>query len=472
MLFNSINFLIFFPIVTVLYFLIKPKYRWIFLLISSYYFYMNWKPVYAILIFLSTLVTWVCSILIDKSSNKKHKRAFLVVSLLINFGILFVYKYLNFLNEVGADFLNLLGIKWGLPNFDLLLPVGISFYTFQAVGYTIDVYRGDLKAEKHFGIYALFVSFFPQLVAGPIERTKNLLPQFKEIKYFSIENLVSGFKVALWGYFLKLVLADNLAQYVNAVFNNVEFHSGKSFALASVLFGFQIYGDFAGYSLIAIGVAKIMGFDLMTNFKRPYFAQNIASFWSRWHISLSTWFKDYLYIPMGGNRVSENRNYFNLFFTFFVSGIWHGANYTYVVWGALHGFYLVTEKFLGIKKEKTERLRNNYPLYFLKTLVTFLLVCFAWIFFRANTIGDAWHIITSFLDFHKGTLFVKYEVLFVSFLALTTVLLKETYEEFYSSCKVKILENTYVKAFLLAVVFSMILLIGVFDSGQFIYFQF
>jgi len=465
-------FLLFFPLVTGVYFLLPHKFRWFFLLIASYYFYMNWKPVYAILIFLSTLITWVCGILMDKSSDKKHKKGYLVLSLLINFGILFIYKYLNFLNEVGSDLLNLLGIRWEVPNFDLLLPVGISFYTFQAVGYTIDVYRGDLKAENHFGIYALFVSFFPQLVAGPIERAKHLLPQFRETKYFSITNLVEGLRLALWGYFLKLVLADNLAQYVNAVFNNVEFHSGSSFALASVLFGFQIYGDFAGYSLIAIGVAKIMGFDLMTNFKRPYFAQNIASFWSRWHISLSTWFKDYLYIPLGGNRVSGLRTYFNLFFTFFVSGIWHGANYTYVVWGALHGMYLVIEKLLGIKKGKAGNGKENLGSYFLKIVATFLLVCFAWIFFRANSIGDAWHIIASILHFQQGTLFVKYEVLFVSFIALATVLLKECYEEFYITTKIMILENSYVQVVLYAVIFSMILLLGVFNSGQFIYFQF
>lgn len=310
------------------------KYRWAWLLAASYYFYMNWNPAYAILIFGSTIITYLCSLLLEKyQTDRGKKRLFLTISLIINFGILFLFKYFNFVNETMFSVMEYLGVRWAVPNLDILLPVGISFYTFQAVGYTIDVYRGQLKAERHFGIYALFVSFFPQLVAGPIERASNLLPQFREKHVFNTSMAIDGLKLMLWGYFMKVVVADRLAVYVDAVYNNVDQHNGTSLLLASILFSFQIYGDFGGYSLIAIGAAKIMGFRLMTNFKRPYFATSIKAFWSRWHISLSTWFKDYLYIPLGGNRVSRKRHYYNLFVTFLVSGVWHGANMTFVIWG-------------------------------------------------------------------------------------------------------------------------------------------
>ena len=337
MLFNSIDFLVFFPSVVLLYFLLPHKNRWLFLLIASYFFYMNWKPVYAVLIFSSTLITYSCGILVEKSNSVRRKKLFLIVSLSMNFSILFIYKYFNFLNDSVFKALDFLNIRWELPNLDLLLPVGISFYTFQAVGYTIDVYRGDLKAEKNLGIYALFVSFFPQLVAGPIERAKNLLPQFREKHYLDSARLVSGIKQMVWGFFMKLVIADRLSLIVNTAYNNADAHNGTTLLIATILFSFQIYCDFAGYSNIAIGASRIMGFDLMTNFRRPYFAKNIGEFWQRWHISLSTWFRDYLYIPLGGNRVSKSRNYLNVFITFVVSGIWHGANWTFVFWGFLHG---------------------------------------------------------------------------------------------------------------------------------------
>ena len=338
MLFNSFAFLIFFPIISILYFIIPHKYRWFFLLTASYYFYMNWKPGYALLIFTSTLVTWLCGLMVEKSEIKRNKKVFLILSLLINFGILFVFKYFNFINESVYVLLEKYKIRWTIPNLDILLPVGISFYTFQAVGYTIDVYRGDLKAEKNLGIYALFVSFFPQLVAGPIERAKNLLPQFHEKHFPDPDRINIGLKQMIWGYFIKIVVADRLALYINAVYNNVNAHNGTTLLIATIFFSFQIYCDFAGYSNIAIGAAKIMGFDLMTNFTRPYFSSNIHEFWQRWHISLSTWFRDYLYIPLGGNRVGKFRNYVNILITFVVSGLWHGANWTFVIWGALHGF--------------------------------------------------------------------------------------------------------------------------------------
>jgi len=395
MLFNSFQFLIFFPLVCVVYFML-PKLQWrnLFLLIASYYFYMNWKPVYAVLIFTSTFLTYICGVLVEKNTgDRKRQRLFLVLSLLINFAILFIFKYFNFINESVFSALTYAGLRWEVPNLDVLLPVGISFYTFQAVGYSIDVYRGDLKAERSLPTYALFVSFFPQLVAGPIERAKNLLPQFHTFQKFSYDAAVEGFKLMLWGYFMKLCVADRLGLYVDAVYNNVGQHNGTSLALATFFFAFQIYGDFAGYSLIAIGAAKVMGYKLMENFRRPYFAVSISEFWKRWHISLSTWFKDYLYISIGGNRVKPWRHLLNLFITFVVSGMWHGANWTFFTWGSLHGLYLI----IGVLKKKylpalhlPKTLQKLWDI-----LIVFILADFAWIFFRANSITDAFAVIHS-----------------------------------------------------------------------------
>lgn len=335
MLFNSFEFLLFFPIVCVLYFLLgKNKYRNPFLLLASYYFYMNWKPIYAVLILTSTILTYVCGLLVEKNSGEKKKQKwFLISSLVLNFGILFIFKYFNFINESIFIVLSTTGLKWTVPNLDVLLPVGISFYTFQAVGYSIDVYRGTIKAERNFITYALFVSFFPQLVAGPIERAKNLLPQFHSEHHFDADDVIEGIKQMIWGFFMKLCVADVLSSYVDAIYNNVANHNGTSMLLATLFFTIQIYCDFAGYSNIAIGVARVMGYRLMENFKQPYFALNIKEFWRKWHISLSTWFMDYLYIPLGGNRVSYSRHLLNLAITFLISGVWHGANWTFVIWG-------------------------------------------------------------------------------------------------------------------------------------------
>jgi alginate O-acetyltransferase complex protein AlgI len=471
MLFNSLLFLFFFPTVVLIYFLLPHKYRWLFLLIASYYFYMNWQPVYALLISFSVLTTWLCGILLDSSNNVGRRKIYLTISLIINFGILFSFKYFNFINNSVFSTLEYFNVRWEVPNLDVLLPVGISFYTFQAVGYTIDVYRKEIKAERHIGIYALFVTFFPQLVAGPIERSSNLLPQFREVKRCTIHNLSAGFKMVLWGFFLKIVMADRLGLYVDAVFNNVANHSGSSHALASFFFAFQIYGDFAGYSLIAIGVSKMMSFDLMTNFRRPYFATNITSFWSRWHISLSSWFKDYLYIPLGGNRITKKRTYFNLFLTFFVSGIWHGANFTFIVWGALHGLYSVIEKAMGLGFKKNSNKLSWQTL--VSVTVTFILVDFAWIFFRANSLADALTIIYKIMTDFGSTLFVRWEIFFVATICFSILLFKEFTDEFFPN-KFLLLnnKNMYIRIIAMALLLSLIILLGIFDSGQFIYFQF
>jgi len=343
MLFNSLEFLFFFPTVVLLYFLTPYKYRWIILLIASYIFYMAWRAEYALLLVISTLIDYFCSLMMGRypEEEKQKRKPFLYLSLISNLGILFTFKYFNFFSASFTSLLKSLGYDYAAPAFSLLLPMGISFYTFQTMSYTIDVYHSRLKPEKHLGVFALFVTFFPQLVAGPIERAGNLLEQLKVDHKFSYANVIAGLQLMAWGFFKKIVIADNLAIMVNNVYNNPTQYTGVSLILATVFFAFQIYCDFSAYSDIAIGSAQVMGFTLMQNFNRPYFSKTIGEFWNRWHISLFTWFRDYLYIPLGGNRVVKWRWYYNLFITFLVSGFWHGANWTFIVWGALHGFYLV-----------------------------------------------------------------------------------------------------------------------------------
>lgn len=384
--------------------------------------------------------------------------------------ILIIFKYFYFLNQAVFDLTAVFGLKWPMPNLNIILPVGISFYIFQAVGYMIDVYRGDLNAEKHFGIYALFVSFFPQLVAGPIERAAHLLPQFREIKTYNSENLKIGLKLILWGFFMKLVVADRLALYVNATYNNVEMHNGTTFLLSSILFAFQIYCDFAGYSNIAIGSAKILGFNLMDNFKRPYFAKNINDFWSRWHISLSTWFRDYVYIPLGGNRIGKQKNYRNILITFLVSGFWHGANWTFILWGALHGTYSVISKVFNIAKLKNRKL-SFLNITFI--ILNFCVVGLFWIFFRANTMNDAFNIIYKIFT-SQGIPFIgSSTTLIYGFIGLIVLFASEFVEEYYPSVFV---DDSGVKTTLNIIYYAfltlLILAIGVFDGSQFIYFQF
>lgn len=467
MLFNSLHFLFFFPIVCVIYFILPSlRTRNLFLLLASYYFYMNWEPVYALLLFTSTIITYLAALGIGHCSERRGKRLYLVGSLVLNLGILFLFKYYNFMAENISDLLVRLGISAQMPEFTLLLPVGISFYIFQALGYSIDVYRGNTPVEKNFFTYALFVSFFPQLVAGPIERSTNLLPQFKQKHYFSYENVMSGIRLMLWGYFLKLVLADRCALYVDPIFNNVSYHNGGSFLLASLFFPFQIYGDFAGYSLTAIGAAKVMGFNLKENFRRPYFATTVTDFWRRWHISLSTWFRDYVYIPMGGNRVSSARCYKNILITFIVSGIWHGANWTFIIWGAIHGILQCIEKLLGWNKKqwKTHGKVIHWAL-------TFCIVCLAWIFFRANTISDAFTVIKGIFT-NLDIPYMRVADFLAIALALTIVFIKEIIDE--HDLKIRISESPVwiVRHMYIVGMIAFIILLGVLNGDQFIYFQF
>ena len=473
MLFNSIAFLLFFPAVCLLYFSIPVHWlraRNLLLLAASYYFYMNWQPAYALLLLTSTVLTYLAAIGIQAFRTQRLKQLCLVSSLVLNLAILFLFKYYNFLASNIEYVLQSTGLAIDLPEFTLLLPVGISFYTFQALGYSIDVYRGTTKVECDFPTYALFVSFFPQLVAGPIERSNNLLPQFREQHRFSSDTFMAGFRLMLWGYFMKLAVADRCALYVDSVFNNIEMHNGGAYLLASFLFPFQIYGDFAGYSLIAIGVARVLGFRLMENFHRPYFAVTVGEFWHRWHISLSTWFKDYVYIPLGGNRVGRVRCYFNLLVTFVVSGIWHGANWTFLCWGTLHGVLLCIEKALGIRSQDYSGIRR-----FLHWTVTFVLVCFAWIFFRANNLNDAITVIMGIIT-HPSVpeiSFAMFTEITFSLLALLILFSKEFLDEFgIKPVKVNG-QGSYILHLTSYIIFAAyILLFGVLCGDQFIYFQF
>ncbi len=402
MLFNSLHFALFFPVVMILYFIIRPKYRWVLLLVASYYFYMSWNPIYIVLILLSTIIDYIIGLQLDKSTHKGLRRSLLLISLATNLGLLFTFKYYTFFNSALADILTPFGYEYSYSVLNVLLPVGISFYTFQTLSYTIDIYKGHQKAQKHFGKLALFVSFFPQLVAGPIERSTNLLPQFDQHFEFDYNRITNGFKLMFWGLFKKVVIADKLAIIVNQVYNDVENYDGFTLLLATIFFAFQIFCDFSGYSDIAIGCAKVFGFDLMKNFQIPYYAKNISEFWKRWHISLSTWFRDYVYIPLGGNRKARPRWFINLFITFFVSGVWHGANWTFLIWGSLHGFYLVFAIVFKNAKEKINQFlglkEGKIITRFVQVITTFILVDFAWIFFRANSVSDAFYIINKLSD--------------------------------------------------------------------------
>ena len=390
MLFNSFQYGIFFPIVFAIYWGLPEKFRWPVILISSYYFYMSWNVKYVVLILFTTIISYFAALLIERyRENKPAKKFILVLSLIACLGVLFVFKYYNFMAESFANFMSLFAIKLHPATLNLLLPVGISFYTFQTLGYVIDVYRGEARAEKNFGIYAAFISFFPQLVAGPIERTNNLLPQIKAKHVFNYEQAAYGIKLMTWGFFKKLAIADTLATYSDKVFNNVYNFQGFALILAALFFTIQIYCDFSGYSDIARGCAKMMNIDLMENFRSPYFSASIKEFWSRWHISLSTWFRDYVYIPLGGNRVSKFRHCLNLMITFITSGLWHGANWTFVIWGAVHGLAQIVENFFTRPKDLSGLK------WALRVMMTFIFVSLAWIFFRANNVSEAVYIFSN-----------------------------------------------------------------------------
>lgn len=424
MLFNSYAFLVFFPVVVLVYMVCPRKKRYLWLLAASYFFYMGWNPVYALLIAASTAITYLSGRLLARiaalpdgeitpARRAALKKYCVAGSFVLNLGILFFFKYFYFtLDNVNAV-LGLLHIAPLITTLDVVLPVGISFYTFQALSYTVDVYRGEIAAEKNFFRYALFVSFFPQLVAGPIERSKNLLTQVdrvEQLELWNYDRIVNGLILMLWGFFQKMVIADKAALFVNTVFDQYWAHGTVELVLAAAGFAVQIYCDFGSYSAIAIGAAQVMGFTLMENFDTPYFAVSIRDFWRRWHISLSTWFRDYLYIPLGGSRKGKARKYFNIMLTFLCSGLWHGASWSFVVWGGLHGAYQVAADLIAPGKKRlnaalhtrTESL--GYKLG--QVFVTFVLVDIAWIFFRSATLRDALlYLYALFTRWNPGMLF-------------------------------------------------------------------
>ena len=489
MLFNSTEFLIFFPIVVFVYFMTPYRLRWVILLVASYYFYMAWKASYIILIVISTLIDYFSSHMMSRYSEKKQRRPFLYLSIFTNLGLLFTFKYFNFFNESLANTFNFLNLSYSIPSLEVLLPVGISFYTFQTMSYSIDVYQGKIKPEKHLGIFAVFVAFFPQLVAGPIERAGNLLGQFRKSFDFNYVRVTDGLKLMAWGMFKKVVIADNLAIMVNNVYNNPLEYEGISLVIATIFFAFQIYCDFSGYSDIAIGAAQVMGFKLMLNFNRPYYAKSISEFWKRWHISLSTWFRDYTYIPLGGNRVVKWRWYYNLFITFLVSGLWHGANWTFVIWGAVHGLYLILAV---VSKEKWSAFYQKFNINpsgslisGLQVLTTFSLVCFAWIFFRANNLSDALYIIqhsfSSISNLWKMSASDINHVLFLDggfnifMISVFAILIMEIIHFMQRKGSIRLLltrRPVWLRWLAYYFLIFSILLFGQFESQDFIYFQF
>lgn len=488
MLFNSLQFLIFFPTITALYFLFPHRHRWWLLLIASCLFYMAFIPAYIAILGVTILIDYFAGLwLAMPGLAQSRRKAILLMSIVSTCLVLFIFKYFNFFDANLTALARFLHWNYSMAALKLVLPIGLSFHTFQSLSYVIEVYRGHQKAERRFGIYALYVMFYPQLVAGPIERPQNLLHQFDEMHFFEYRRITDGLKLMLWGMFKKVVIADRLAIAVNQVYGNPQDYTGWPLIVATVFFAFQIYCDFSGYSDIAIGAAQVMGFKLMDNFNRPYFAKSISEFWKRWHISLSTWFRDYLYIPLGGNRGKKWRWQYNLFITFLVSGLWHGANWTYVVWGALNGAYFIGSIW-------TRNLRRSichvicleqHPLFHkcLRVAITFLLVCIAWIFFRAKSVSDAWYICTHlFNDLSQGFQLSANNPLlkmglsvYQLVVAVVSICLMEALHMIQRHRSIRHMLAERPIALRWAVYYSLLLGIifwGVFENRQFIYFQF
>lgn len=505
MLFNSLQFMIFFPIVTLLYYVIPNKIRYLWLLIASYYFYMCWNPVYALLLLFSTCITFLSGIFIQQAKDKNTSedgtvsgkglawcKCWVALSFIINLSILFFFKYFEFVISSVFPVIHALYPQGSIakPAFDVVLPVGISFYTFQALGYTVDVYRGDVKTEKNIFKYAVFVSFFPQLVAGPIERSSNLLKQFSEKHKFQVAQVRDGLLLMLWGLFQKIVIADRVAILVDQVFDHYVYYNGIQILVAMLFFAIQIYCDFGGYSNIAIGAAQVMGFSLMKNFDCPYFAKSVAEFWRRWHISLSTWFKDYLYIPLGGSRCNKRKKYRNLMIVFLCSGLWHGASWHFVIWGGLNGLYqVIGYELRPIKKWLSEKLHVNKEVFshkLLQLIITFILVDISWVFFRANTSIDGIKILGRiFIDFQAGMLFdgslytmglnaTEFWIAIFAFVILAFFSVLQYRKVPIRATLAK--QGIWFRFLVYITAIFIVLIFGVygpnFDSSQFIYFQF
>lgn len=478
MAFNSFNFWLIFPFIFAVYWMIPAgwlRMRNGFLLIVSYLLYMNWNPAFAVVLLGVTAITYVGSRKVEESKSQCTKSLCIAFALLGLLPLL-VFKYYNFLNSSITACLDSCGLHFSLPGLNWAIPVGISFFTFQAVGYLLDVYHQRVKAERNFLDYALFVSFFPQVTSGPISTAKELMPQFKTAHGLSYEQCVNGLRLLLWGMFLKCVVADRLGLYVDTVYSNYIYFSGLNCFLASAFYTIQIYSDFAGYSLMAVGIGKTLGFDLVNNFNRPYLASSVTEFWKRWHISLTRWLTTHVYINLGGNRCSKVRQYMNIMATFLVSGLWHGANWTFVVWGAIHGVLLATEKALGIapKGRYYDALESAKLLKPLRITATFLIISFAWIFFRMPTLTDACNIIVRiFTDHSSQSLLAKADnrdILFM-FIGTMTLLLVELRQEYFPN-RLRWLDSYWCRWILYVTALCMILSMGVLDSGSFIYVSF
>ena len=402
MSFISFEFILFATLIVPLYFRLRFRLRWVLLLGASYVFYAYWKPGYVLLIVFSTAVDYLVALGLQRAALHQvfRRRILLTCSVVANLSVLFLFKYADFFNQTAAGFAEVLGASWQFNSLELILPVGISFYTFQSMAYTFDVYRGRLRAENHLGIFATYVAFFPQLVAGPIERATSMLPQFRQSFSFDYARVVGGLRLVLWGAFKKVVVADRLAIYVNTVYGDVESYRGLSLIIATVFFAFQIYFDFSAYSDIAIGVARVLGFKLMDNFRRPFLATSLRDFWRRWHISLSTWFRDYVYIGLGGNRIGLSRQLANVLIVFALSGLWHGANWTFLLWGLYHGT-LVALEILARQRIVSRLPRGGFGLV-CSIMYTFSLVTVGWVLFRATNVGEITYIVAHSLDLSQG----------------------------------------------------------------------
>jgi alginate O-acetyltransferase complex protein AlgI len=485
--FSSLSFAFFFLLITCAYFALPHRFRWGLLLAGSYFFYAFAGAKFLFWMIASTLVTYGAGVWMGRSGEGPRRKGVLLLGLAFNIGFLFVFKYIDFFTDTLNMALNSLGVSYRAPGLTLLLPVGISFYTFKNLSYTIDVYRDSLPPEKHLGLFALYVSFFPQVLAGPIERAGRLLPQFREKHSFDYDRVTRGLKLMVWGLFQKMVIADNLAVWVDHVYAHQAEYPGFPLAVATFFFAFQIYCDFAGYSDIAIGAAEILGFKTMENFRRPYLATSISEFWRRWHISLSTWFRDYLYIPLGGSRVAIPRWYLNLLIVFLVCGLWHGASWTFIVWGGIHGLYLifslVTRPFrewawVRAGGNRWPNLKKAFRVW-----MTFSLVCLAWIFFRANSLSESFSILSRASMAWKGLYNLKvwerppfggplrFEFLVgcVSILLLVFILIVQ---ERLSWTEILSKRPGWVRWPIYYAGVLAILLLGSFGTKQFIYFQF
>ena len=477
MVFTSLNFLLFFPVVIFLFYITPVKYRWVTLLVASYFFYLNIEPVFGILTAIITVSTYFFTCKIDQVKDDKTKSKYMYFNIVIVLLPLFFFKYFSAINDSVFSLLEWYNIRWVLPKITFLLPVGISFYTFMAIGYTIDVFNEEIKAEKNIGIVALFISFFPLILSGPIERAKNMIPQFKSDLKLNPNNFAIGLKLMLWGYFMKLVVADRLSIYVDAVYSGLTRHSGDTLIFTSLLYPIQVYADLGGYSLIAIGVSKILGLNVMQNFNRPFFATSMAEFWRRWHMSLITWLTDYVYTPLAfsfrGHGVKGI--VLALMITFVLSGVWHGATLNFVVWGLLQGFYLSIEALINKRKSKMEneyRLKSNYLYIAFSIVLTYVLFSISQVFGRALNFEDSL-IIFEKMIFERGNIYMDKTTLAYAAIGIIMLLLSDFRDEYFST-KMLLFNN---KIFVIRIgsyvcIALIILWIGILNGGQFIYFKF